>query len=251
MTGIPISEVARQARVSSRTLRHYDAIGLLQPASVGPNGYRYYERAQLLRLQRILLLRDLGLGLDVIAEVLAGDRDEVAALRRHHELLLAEGRRLQQLAGTVARTIEEREGGPEVADLFEGFEARQAQVEEELVERYGEGVRTKFEQMRSRTAGWSRQQHLDAAAEYDDLDARMAAVLRAGAAADSVEAFAVLDDHHAAVARYWTPDATSYAGLGERYVEDPGFRARYDAVDPRLAAFYRDAMAAYAAARLA
>ena len=63
-------------------------------------------------------------------------------------------------------------------------------------------------------------------------------------------AFAVLADHHAALTRYWTPDAESYTGLGGRYVEDPDFRARYDAVDPRLAGFYRDAMAAYATARL-
>lgn len=250
MTGVPISEVARQARVSSRTLRHYDEIGLLHPASVGSNGYRYYGRAQLLRLQRILLLRDLGLGLEVIAQVLAGEQDEVAALRRHHDLLLAEGRRLAALAATVARTIDEREGGPEVADLFEGFDARQAKYEEQLVDRYGEGVRASFAESRETTAGWTRQQYQDAAGEYDALDARMVAVLHAGEAAGSDAAFTVLDDHHAAVAQYWTPGAAAYTGLGTWYVENAEFRARYDRVDPRLAEFYRDAMAAYAQARL-
>lgn len=43
-------------------LRHYDLIGLLAPASVGGNGYRYYELEQLLRLQQILTLRELGIG---------------------------------------------------------------------------------------------------------------------------------------------------------------------------------------------
>jgi MerR family transcriptional regulator, thiopeptide resistance regulator len=250
MTGIPIAEVARRAQVSSRTLRHYDDIGLLHPASVGANGHRYYERAQLLRLQRILLLRDLGLGLGVIAQVLAGEQDEVAALRRHRELLEAEGRRLHTLAETVARTIEELEGGPEVPDLFEGFEEKQAQWEEEMVGRYGEGVRAKFAETRAKTAGWTRADHVDAAARYDALDARMVAVIQAGEAPGSDAAFAVLDDHHAAVARYWTPDAQSYRGLGGQYVDDPDFRARYDATDPRLAEFYRDAMAAYAEQRL-
>lgn len=251
MTGILIAEVARQAGVSSRTLRHYDDIGLLHPASVGANGYRYYEREQLLRLQRILLLRDLGLGLPVIAQVLVGEQDEVAALRHHHTLLEAEGRRLGRLAETVAATIEELEGGPEVSDLFEGFEARQAQSEQELVERYGEGVRASFAEARGRAQGWTRAQYEDAAAQYDALDALMLEVLRAGGAPDSAAAFAVLDDHHAAVAVFWTPSAAAYAGLGQWYVENPEFRARYDAKDPRLAEFYRDAMAAYAAARLA
>ncbi|MFC4002552.1 MerR family transcriptional regulator [Prauserella oleivorans] len=59
-----IAHVARLAKVTSRTLRHYDEIGLLPPAYLGGNGYRYYEEEQLLRLQQILVLRELGLGLE-------------------------------------------------------------------------------------------------------------------------------------------------------------------------------------------
>ena len=57
--------------VTSRTLRHYHAIGLLVAARTASSGRRYYEEEQLLRLQQILLLRELGLSLDVVAEVLA------------------------------------------------------------------------------------------------------------------------------------------------------------------------------------
>jgi len=52
-----IDEVARMSKVTSRTLRHYDDVGLLRPAYVGSNGYRYYEQEQLLRLQQVLLLQ--------------------------------------------------------------------------------------------------------------------------------------------------------------------------------------------------
>jgi len=41
-----IAEVARMSKVTSRTLRHYDDVGLLRPAYVGSNGYRYYEQEQ-------------------------------------------------------------------------------------------------------------------------------------------------------------------------------------------------------------
>ncbi|HKU31582.1 MAG TPA: MerR family transcriptional regulator, partial [Arthrobacter sp.] len=68
--GWTISEVAKASKVSSRTLRHYDHMGLLEPAHTGPNGYRFYGQRELLRLQRILLLRELGLGLETIGEVL-------------------------------------------------------------------------------------------------------------------------------------------------------------------------------------
>lgn len=45
-----IAEVARMSRLTSRTLRHYDDIGLLVPAYTADNGHRYYEQEQLLRL---------------------------------------------------------------------------------------------------------------------------------------------------------------------------------------------------------
>jgi DNA-binding transcriptional MerR regulator len=65
-----IAEVARMSGVTSRTLRHYDQIGLLPPTWIASNGYRHYEEDDLLRLQQILLLRELGLGLAEIASVL-------------------------------------------------------------------------------------------------------------------------------------------------------------------------------------
>ena len=74
-----IQQIAKLAGTTSRTLRHYDDIGLLPPSSVGHNGYRHYDRDALVRLQRILLLRDLGLGLPQIGEVLA--REAVAGGR--------------------------------------------------------------------------------------------------------------------------------------------------------------------------
>jgi len=141
-----IIEVARMSKVTSRTLRHYNDVGLLKPAYVGSNGYRYYEQEQLLRLQRLLLLRALGLGLPAIAEVLDGQSDQVAALRRHEQWLHAERERLGQLADTVSRTIHQLQGGKQMTapELFEGFAERQALQESDLVERYGEGARKHF-----------------------------------------------------------------------------------------------------------
>ena len=76
-----IGEFAAFGRVSVRMLRHYDAIGLLRPARVDDrSGYRHYRTAQLRELLRIVELRDLGCGLDEIADVLAAD-DEREALR--------------------------------------------------------------------------------------------------------------------------------------------------------------------------
>ena len=114
-----IAEVAQMSGVTSRTLRHYDDIGLLKPAFLGTNGCRFYELGDLLRLQQILVLRELGVGLADIGAILDADADPLSALRRHHARLVAEGQRIVQLLATVARTIAQLEqsdqGGADVA----------------------------------------------------------------------------------------------------------------------------------------
>jgi MerR family transcriptional regulator, thiopeptide resistance regulator len=247
-----IQDVARLAGISSRTLRHYDAIGLLVPARVGSNGYRYYDRPQLLRLQHILLLRELGVGLAAIAEVLDGGRDELDALRAHHQRLQAESDRLSRLADTVARTIAERQGGTEMAaeELFAGFAQKRAELEGELVERYGDEVREHFAESERRTRSWTALDYASAGQYWTDLEARILAQLRAGTRPEDPEVQDLIDEHHAAVARFWTPTRDSYAGLDRLYVEHPEFRSRYDAQHPDLGGYLRDAIEVYARARL-
>ncbi len=66
-----IGEFSKMCRVPVSALRYYSDLGLLPPASIDPaSGYRYYEVAQLPRLNRILALKDLGLSLDEIASLL-------------------------------------------------------------------------------------------------------------------------------------------------------------------------------------
>ena len=66
-----IGDFSRIARVSCRLLRYYDEIGLLKPGSTERDtGYRYYSASQLPRLNRILVLKELGLSLEEIARVL-------------------------------------------------------------------------------------------------------------------------------------------------------------------------------------
>lgn len=66
-----IGDFAKHGRVSIRMLRHYDAIGLLHPARTDPvSGYRFYEAAQLARLNRIIALKDLGFTLRQVKAIL-------------------------------------------------------------------------------------------------------------------------------------------------------------------------------------
>ena len=144
-----------------RALHHYDEIGLLKPACVGANGYRYYGRPELLRLQRILFHRELGVPLDEIAELLALEgEDQVGVLMQHRERLESHRERLSVLIETIDRTIAgiKGEGTMSNADLYKGFSAeRQAGYEAWLIERYGPAMRESIDHSgcAGTTDGWS------------------------------------------------------------------------------------------------
>ncbi|PRY43364.1 MerR family transcriptional regulator [Umezawaea tangerina] len=248
-----IAEVARMSKVTSRTLRHYDAIGLLEPAWVGGNGYRYYEREQVLRLQQILLLRELGLGLDTVGEVLDGRHRAVDVLRNHERWLRAEQERLALLATTVSKTIKELEGGDDVRmeELFDGFDAdRQARYEAELVDRFGDGAKEHIAESKARMRGWTKPDVDRFMAEWKEIAEAYAALFDTGVAVDAPEALELTDRHYRWICLSWTPNRESYTGLGQLYVDSPEFKAQFDAHAEGFAEYVRDAMAAYARARL-
>ncbi len=72
-----VKQFSKLAGVTPRTLRHYDAIGLLKLSRVGDNGYRYYREELLLRLQQILFYRELDMPLEDIKKIMAQSRFDV------------------------------------------------------------------------------------------------------------------------------------------------------------------------------
>ena len=116
-------ELARRSGLTSRTLRHYDEIGLLPPAAADPGGQRWYGPDELLRLQRILILRELGLPLEEIGRVLDGETDDVVALARHVGQLRAQQARIERMIRAVEGTITrlEEETAMDDAEMFDGF----------------------------------------------------------------------------------------------------------------------------------
>ena len=71
---IKIGDFSKLAHISIKALHHYDTLGLLKPVHVDRfSGYRYYEIGQLSRINRILALKDLGLSLEQVTELLRED----------------------------------------------------------------------------------------------------------------------------------------------------------------------------------
>ena len=94
-----VKDICKITGVSVRTLHHYDAIGLLKPASVTEAGYRLYDDSSLQRLHAILLLKELQFSLKEIKEILdAPGFDPMEALAQQIGLLELQRQHLTELS---------------------------------------------------------------------------------------------------------------------------------------------------------
>src|SRR5688572_13141071 len=136
-----VNDVARLAGVSVRTLHHYDEIGLLVPTARSPSGYRLYDDDDLLRLQQIIVARELGLSLEAIRKSLddPGFDRRRALLTQRAQLT----RRAQQAAGMIVAVdralalmdTRDEENSMDMKQLFNGFDS--SKYEEEAKQRWG------------------------------------------------------------------------------------------------------------------
>ncbi len=196
-------------------------------------------------------MRELGLGLRETAAVLEHQVDQVTALREHRRRLLAERDRLDVLARTVARTIAElEEETPDMGkisrpeNLFTGFDTA----------RYEAPARTRWPDQAQQSAQFAATL---TEAEMDRLQSeatsamvRMAGFMQAATPVTDPAVQAEVDTHYLGICRMWTPDAAAFKALAQSYVDDAQWRAAYDQVAAGLAEYQRDAMIAYADARL-
>ena len=241
-----VKQLADLAGVSIRTLHYYDEIKLLEPTTVGENGYRYYSEVNLLRLQQILLYREMGMGLLQIKDVLdAPDFDLVNALRSHRGVLRARVARLEQLIETVDSTIMHLVGEVDMgeAHLFDGFnEAQQAKYTEEARELYGaETVDASVRRWDSYGKEKQLQIQAEGAANYTEL----VQLMTSGAAPASDDVQAVLVRWHDHIRYFYDPTPEILRGLGHLYNDHPDFITTFQKFHPHLPPFLEQAITVY------
>ena len=245
-----VGAVARLAGVTVRTLHHYDEIGLLTPSDRSEAGYRRYDDADLDRLQRILFYRELGFGLDEIRTVITdGGADASAQLRRQHAMLLDRIRRLERMAAAVEKALEARTMGINLTPeerfaVFGDFDPDQYAAEVE--ERWGDT--DAYRESQRRTARYTKADWERMKAESAEPVNRLVAAMRAGQAADSIEAMDAAEQHRRHISD-WFYDCTTeiHVGLAQMYLADPRFTATYEKIAPGLARYLHDAIKANAA----
>lgn len=245
-----VGEAARIARVSVRTLHHYDEIGLLCPSERSEANYRRYTARDLERLHQILVFRELGFALPEIRRIMhTPDFDRTQALRRQRALLVEKQRRLGAVLHALDAALIAAEGGntmttQDLRELFDGFDP--SEYQEEVRERWGdtEAYRQSAERTKSYTkADWTRMK-----TEMDDITRAYVALMDASVAPDAPEARAVAGRHHAHIEQ-WFYDCPPemFASLSQLWVNDPRFTRNIDKARAGLAAYQSAAAQAWVA----
>ncbi|MEC3863394.1 MerR family transcriptional regulator [Mesobacterium sp. TK19101] len=252
MTNYTVSEVAKMAGISVRTLHHYHEISLLRPAYVGENSYRYYGREELLRLQQILVHRELGIPLGEIGAILdVPGFDRLTALKSQRERIAQEVARSAEMLRTIDRTIAELEGDRAMkdAELYSGIvdPKKQAEYEAWLEKKYGPEIGKHIETSRRKMENLSPAERDAMMSELKDIEQQFAKALRDGVPPEAQSLDPLIERHRAWVASSWGRDCppTAYSGLADNY-EHPDFVARYEAIEEGFSRYLCAAMRSWA-----
>lgn len=248
---LAVGQAAERLGVTVRTLHHWDDIGLARPATRTRTGYRLYTATDLRRLQRIVIYRELGLGLDDIRELLESTAADIpAALHAQRADIGARITRLQALAAGVDRMLQAHEHGvlltaAQQAEIF-GSEWNPDWIAQ-AHERWGDT--TQWAQYVERSAtrtpdDWRAATDDMAAVEHD-----LAAAFDDGVAAGTDRADALAEQHRAAISAYFPVTVDMHVCLGRMYEADPAFAAHYDGIRPGLCGWLRHVIDENARAR--
>lgn len=236
-----VHKLAQLSGVSIRTLRYYDKIGLLKPAYVAENSYRYYQEKELLQLQQILFFRELGFELKQIGQIIKQSNfDTSKTLQEHKKILRAHIKRLQTLIKTIDKTVDHLEGKQAIkeTEIYYGFsKEKQIEYEQYLVKKLG-AERKEFIETKERLQGWDQADWKRSAQVFDELHAELAKAILLGLKPADAAVQALVKKHFEHISSFWTPNKKSYIGLGQMYVEHPDFNQMYASFHPNFNQVY-------------
>jgi DNA-binding transcriptional MerR regulator len=245
--GYTVGDVAEVARVTVRTLHHYDEIGLLRPTARSGSAYRLYSDADLARLQQILFYRDLGFALDDVARILRDPTfDRRRALTAQRALVAAKRQRLDAMLALIDKTLDALDNGTamkpeEMFEVFGDFDPHAHDAE--VRERWGETP--EFAESARRTRRYTKDDWTAIKSEGAAIVEDFRKAFVAGARPHDREVRAIAERARLHIDRWFYPCSRQmHAGLGRMYVDDSRFAHHYEKHAAGLAQFVCDAIRA-------
>lgn len=236
-----IKELADLAGTTTRTLRYYDQLGLLDPARIGDNGYRYYDRNNLLILQQILFFRELGLPLkDIQYLITRSDFQLRASLKNHQAAIRNKISRYQKLLRTIDKTIIDLEGKGKMREkeYFHGFDESKYQAEAE--ERWGQT--TQFKESQRKWSSYSEDEKVRIKKLGGEITQRMVTEDPQTKPDDPGVQAAVGEYYQYLNQYYYRCEVEFLRNLADMWVEDHRFAINFERIREGGAEFVRQAV---------
>ncbi len=237
-----IQQLATLAGVSVRTLHYYHEIGLLTPAHVKSNGYRYYGEKQLLLLQQILFFKELEFPLDEIKRIVKSPYfDMETALQEQKKMLLLKRKRVEKLIQTIHKTLQSMKQDEKLQDeeLYDAFKDDDVkQYQDEVKQRWGNT--DAYKQSMARVGKMTKAQMDKFKEDGKKFTQKLADAMDKDIQSKEVQDLIV--EHYKGIQFFYDCPLDMYRNLGKMYVDDARFTAYYDTFRPGLAVFVRDAI---------
>ena len=228
-----IKKLAQLAGVSTRTLRYYDEIGLLNSSEINENNYRIYNEKNVNKLQQILFYRSLDFPLSEIKQLLDDpDFSHLKALKEQQSLLLEKRNQVDALLTNITNTIADYQGEITMTDSekFAAFKKEQLEKNEtefgnEIRQNYG----TDMVEQSNKKYGQLSKEDFD---QMEKMESQLIAdlvTLKQNPDLDSALAKKIYQEHKSWLQFTW-PKYTKemHKGLVEMYVSDDRFAKYYN-----------------------
>ena len=243
-----VKEVAELSRLTIRALHHYDTIGLLSPRERSAAGYRLYDDDDLLRLQQILIGRELGLSLEEIRRSL-DDRnfDRREALLAQRAAVAARAERaagiIRAIDAALAAIEEKQMGKVDMKKIFDGFDPDE--YGDEVKQRWGNT--DAYETSARRTQSYTENDWRTLKAEQAAIYADALAALDSGVNADDERAMDIAERHRLSIDRWFYPcSPKAHCGLADLWEADRRYADNIDKLRAGLTEYLAAAVRANA-----
>lgn len=243
-----VKKLAEISGVSVRTLHFYDEIGLLKPAYIGENNYRYYQEEQLLLLQQILFYREIGVPLNEIQGIILSDNfDKVEALQLHKKNLMIDLDRTNQMIMTIDKTIAHLRGETKMRneEFYYGFDSEVQKEHEKTLVSKGIVTQEFLDDCNAKVKNWTDKEKNEFIQEIEAIMAALTEAMVNGVAPSDKSVQELMRKHFAWLQLSWTPTKEKYLGLIDLY-QTPDFRVFYDKRHPDLLVYIVAAMREFA-----
>lgn len=245
-----INELSKIAKISTRTLRYYNEIGLLNPKRINSSGYRIYGEYEVDKLQQILFYKSMGFKLENIKNIINSPSfDIMSALYSHKEELIKKRQEIDLLIENVEKTIKYKKGEVDMSDK-EKFEGLKKDLVKKNEESYGKEIREKYgdkqvNQFNMKMLGLSEEEFkIFQQLEKDIIEKLKEAMEENDPSGEKAQEACELHKKWLGYSwNFYTKEA--HRNLGEMYVVDERFKKYYDENKEGMAEFFKKSLDNY------